>query len=63
MKFWKAEAVNRKTKEKEAFRVASPDMFNAARVRKELLGVHPEWSAISLKKIRKPKDWVGFETN
>ena len=61
MKFWKAEAVNRTTSKVIYFCVAAPETFNAIKIRKILLKVHPEYLSIKFKRTKKPKGWMAFE--
>ena len=61
MRFWHVSVFNTELNQQEHFRVAGPDVYSTAQVRKTLQEVHPEYQDIKFKRIKKPEGWNMFE--
>ena len=61
MKFWLVTCIIRETGEKITFTVASDINAEKKKVKKDLLEVFPDYMKMSLKKTKKPEDWILFE--
>tara|TARA_Y100000310_G_C20665967_1_gene807499 strand:+ start:199 stop:390 length:192 start_codon:yes stop_codon:yes gene_type:complete len=61
MRFWEVTVYNSESQLEEVLHVAGDNSYRAAKIRRDLKNVHPEYDNIRLKRIKKPVGWTFFE--
>ena len=61
MKFWIVRCVDKSTDEKIEFTLASDKNADKKKIKKDLASVYPEYRKFTLRKGKKPTDWVLFQ--
>ena len=61
MKFWIVKCIDQVTNEKIEFTLASDKNAEKEKIKKDLTNVYPDYRQITLRKGKKPKDWILFE--
>ena len=61
MKFWIVKCVDMSTDEKIEFKIAADDNSGKEKIKKDLKSVWPSYKKITLRKAKRPDNWVLFE--
>ena len=61
MKFWIVTYLDKRTSEEVKIRLAADPASDKSKIKKDLRSVYPEMSRITLRRGKKPANWVLFQ--